>query len=289
MSNVSTQAIKAPLPFKHIKEVTRFSDNISDVVMGETASLVVSKSNITKWHHQKTSMLGDFGGILQMSEVLRRKLRLVAASGEFALSRHLIKTERIILKKCLNKSRTVFILLFILLASSQLVHAENSTSDLKKLSLEQLMDIEVESVYGASKFEQKVTEAPSSVSIVTADDIKKYGYRTLADILRSVRSFVITSDRNYSYIGVRGFGRTGDYNSRILVLVDGHRINDNIYEQALIGEDFIIDVDLIDRVEVIRGPGSSLYGNNAYLAVISVTTRKASNYGGVEASGAAGY
>jgi outer membrane receptor for ferrienterochelin and colicins len=188
----------------------------------------------------------------------------------------------------LNKYSAILILFYVLLVSPLPVHADNSLYALKELSLEQLMDIEVESVYGASRFEQKVTEAPSSVSIITADDIKKYGYRTLADVLRSVRSFQITNDRNYSYIGVRGFGRTGDYNSRILLLVDGHRINDNIYNQALIGEDFIIDIDLIERVEVIRGPGSSLYGNSAYLAVINVITRKAADFSGVETSGAAG-
>ncbi|MBF0560282.1 MAG: TonB-dependent receptor plug domain-containing protein, partial [Nitrospirae bacterium] len=140
----------------------------------------------------------------------------------------------------------------------------------------------------ASRFKQKVIEATSSVTVITSDDIKKYGYRTLAEILRSVRSFQITSDRNYSYIGVRGFGRTGDYSSRVLVLVDGHRINDSIYDEALVGEDFIVDINLIERIEVIRGPSSSLYGNNAFLAVINVITRKASDFGGVEASGAGG-
>jgi iron complex outermembrane receptor protein len=133
---------------------------------------------------------------------------------------------------------------------------------------------EIPSVYGASKYEQKVTEAPSSVSIITSSEIKKYGYRTLADILRSVRSFYITYDRNYSYVGVRGFGRPGDYNSRILLLIDGHRTNDNIYNQAFVGAEAIIDVDLIERVEVIRGPGSSLYGSNAFFAVINVITRR---------------
>jgi outer membrane receptor for ferrienterochelin and colicins len=160
--------------------------------------------------------------------------------------------------------------------------------DLTELAPEQLMKIEVETVSTASKFEQKVTEAPSSVSIVTADEIKKYGYRTLADILRSLRSFYITYDRNYSYVGVRGFGRSGDYNTRILLLVDGHRINDNLYNAALLGTEFVVDVDLIDRVEVIRGPGSSLYGNNAFFAVVNVITRRGRNLGGAEVSGEAG-
>ena len=87
---------------------------------------------------------------------------------------------------------------------------------------------------------------------------KRYGYRTLADILRSVRGFYVTNDRNYSYLGVRGFSRPGDYNARILLLVDGHRLNDNIFGAALIGTEFPLDVDLIERVEIIRGPSSSL-------------------------------
>src|SRR3990167_6985001 len=65
--------------------------------------------------------------------------------------------------------------------------ADTPSFDLLSMDIEDLMEIEVATVYAASKYKQKVTEAPSSVSIVTADDIKKYGYRTLADILRSIR------------------------------------------------------------------------------------------------------
>jgi iron complex outermembrane receptor protein len=160
--------------------------------------------------------------------------------------------------------------------------------DLTALSPEELMKIEVELVYGASRFQQRVTEAPSSVSIVTSDEIRKYGYHTLADILRSLRGFYITYDRNYSYVGVRGFGRAGDYNSRILLLVDGNRINDNVYDSAPLGTEFVVDVDLIDRVEVIRGPGSSLYGNSAFFAVVNIITRRGGDQRGAEVSGETG-
>jgi iron complex outermembrane receptor protein len=157
--------------------------------------------------------------------------------------------------------------------------------DLTELNLEDLMKIEVQTVYGASKFLQKVTEAPSSITIVTADDIQRYGYRTFADILKSVRSFVITNDRAYSYIGVRSFSRPGDFNSLVLLMVNGHRVNDNIYNGAAIGTEFVLDVDLIDRVEIIRGPSSSLYGTNAFFAVINVVTRSGKSVEGVEVSG----
>jgi iron complex outermembrane receptor protein len=153
---------------------------------------------------------------------------------------------------------------------------------------ELLLFQEIPSVFSASKYEQKVTEAPSAVSIVTAEEIKKYGYRTLADILRSLRSFHITYDRIYHQAGVRGFNRPGDTNSRFLLLVDGLRLNDSIFNAASIDTLFIVDVDLIDRVEIIRGPSSSLYGTSAFFGVINVITKRGRDLKGVEISGEAG-
>ena len=82
--------------------------------------------------------------------------------------------------------------------------------------------------------------------------------------------------------------RPGDYGGRILITVDGHRLNDPIYDTAASGTDFLLDVDLIERVEVIRGPGSSLYGNNAFFGVINVITRRGRDLNGAELSGSAG-
>jgi iron complex outermembrane receptor protein len=152
--------------------------------------------------------------------------------------------------------------------------------DLTDLSIEQLMRLEVEPVFGASKRLQPVTEAPASVTIITADEIARYGYRTLADILRGVRGLFVTSDRNYSYLGARGLARPGDYNSRILLLVDGHRMNDNVYDQAAIGGEFGLDPAMFARVEVIRGPASSLYGTSAFLAVVNVIMRTGASLNG---------
>src|ERR1700688_1814666 len=71
-----------------------------------------------------------------------------------------------------------------------------TTNTPTELSLDELINIQVDSVYGASKYEQKVNQAPASVSIITSDDIKKFGYRTLADALRSVRGLYVTYDRD---------------------------------------------------------------------------------------------
>ena len=155
------------------------------------------------------------------------------------------------------------------------------------LNIEDLMSIEIDTVSSASRFKQKVTEAPASVTIITSKDIQKYGYRTLADILRNVQGFYVTYDRNYSYLGVRGYGPPGDYNSRIALLIDGHRLNDNLYDGATIGTEFPIDVDLIDRVEVIRGPNSSLYVASAFLGVINVITKRGRDLKKVQVAAAA--
>ncbi len=160
--------------------------------------------------------------------------------------------------------------------------------DLSKLSLDELLNVEVETVYGASKYLQKIAQAPASVSIVTAEEIRLFGYRTLADLLRGVRGFYISNDRNYSYVGARGFARPGDYNTRVLLLVDGHVMNDNVYDQAALGTEFPVDVDLIERVEVIRGPSSSLYGTSAFFAVINIVMRTGRDLSGLEAAAEAG-
>jgi outer membrane receptor for ferrienterochelin and colicins len=159
--------------------------------------------------------------------------------------------------------------------------AQTQQVDLSEASLEELMNVQV---YSAAKHLQSTTEAPSAVTVITSEEIQKHGYRTLADILRSVRGFYMSYDRSYSFAGVRGFGPPGDFNTRVLLLVDGHRINDNIYDQAMLGTEFPVDVDLIERVEIVRGPSSSLYGSNAFFGVIHVITKHGHDIQGWELS-----
>ena len=169
------------------------------------------------------------------------------------------------------------LVLALLMAAVRPAEAQRPLPD---LTLEELMRLDAGGVFGASDRLQPVTEAPASVSFITADDIARYGYRTLAEILRGVRGIYVTDDRNFSFLGIRGFGKPGDYNSRILLLVNGHRVNDNVFGQAAIGAEFGIDPALFERVEIIRGPASSLYGDSAFFAVVNVITQSASSLHG---------
>jgi len=162
--------------------------------------------------------------------------------------------------------------------------APQQPAELQSLELADLMNVRVQPVFGASWRSQPVTEAPAAVTIVTAEEIARHGYRTLADILRSVRGFYVTYDRNYSYVGVRGVAEPGDYNTRILLLVDGQRLNDNVFEQALVGSELGLDPAAFQRVEIIRGPASALYGTDAVFAVINVITKSGADLNGWRAS-----
>ena len=178
------------------------------------------------------------------------------------------------------RSRAAFIMVVSFLVPFAMAQ-DQPTPDFGALNLEQLMKVQF---YTASKHAQDASATPASVTVITRADIRAYGYRTLADILQGVRGYWVNSDRNYSYLGVRGFSTPGDYNTRILLLVNGHRINDNVFDQALIGTEFPLDVDLIERIEIVRGPASSLYGTNAFLGVINVITRQPPIVPTVEAS-----
>jgi iron complex outermembrane receptor protein len=149
------------------------------------------------------------------------------------------------------------------------------------MSGEELLFSEIPPVAAASRFEQDASDAPASVTVVTATEIQRLGFRTLADVLRSVTGVFTINDGNYTYVGVRGIVSPGDYNSRLLLLVDGQRLNENVYGAAYFGTEGPVDLSAVERIEFVRGPASSLYGASAVLGVVNIVTRN-----GADATGA---
>lgn len=93
--------------------------------------------------------------------------------------------------------------------------------DLTEMPLEHLLRLEVAA---GSRLSHRPAEAPFVATVLTAQDIRDFGHRSLADVLRTIPGLHLTYDRNYTYLGVRGFACSGDYNSRVLLLIDGRRV-----------------------------------------------------------------
>lgn len=155
--------------------------------------------------------------------------------------------------------------------------------DLSELSLEQLMDV---TIVGASKYEQKQDAVAAAVSVISRQEIKAFGWRTLAEALASLPGVHSSYDRQYTTIGNRGLGLPGDYSKRILVTIDGNRANDPGYDGGPVGSQFPLDMDLIERIEFIPGPGGAVYGQNAMFGVVNVITRRGADIDGTELAAA---
>lgn len=141
----------------------------------------------------------------------------------------------------------------------------------------------VEEVSAASRAAESVDDAPSSVTVISSQELRAMGYPTIAEALRGVRGIYLNDDRTYEAVGFRGFGRPGDYGNRVLVLLDGHPTNDNWLNSSYIGYDARVDLEDVERIEVVRGPGSVLYGTGAFSGVINVVTRGRSASNALEA------
>ncbi|HEX8989716.1 MAG TPA: TonB-dependent receptor [Rhodocyclaceae bacterium] len=130
--------------------------------------------------------------------------------------------------------------------------------------IEDLLGTQVE---GASRFAQPLSEAPSAVSVVSADEVRQFGFRNLGEALSSMRGVYSTNERDYTYLGIRGFARPGDYNTRVLLMTDGVRRNDPLYDSAFLGNEAPIEMEWVKRLEFVPGPSSALYGANAIFGV----------------------
>ncbi len=154
----------------------------------------------------------------------------------------------------------------VLIALSILSHAQKDEGTLETMSLEELLDTDIR--IASVKF-TSLEESPSIVSLITREEILQSGARDLTDILRLIPGFHLGLDvQNALGIGLRG---NWAHEGKILVQIDGNPINDILYGNPVIGNR--IEVDNIERIEIIRGPGSVQYGGFAGLGVINVITR----------------
>ncbi|MCX7087540.1 MAG: TonB-dependent receptor [Methylococcales bacterium] len=181
--------------------------------------------------------------------------------------------------------RRLTISVVFLVLSGQVTASDLSVDELIDMPIEELLQVEVIS---AARLGQKASQSPSSLSVLTAKDIRTFGWRTLADSLNGMRGLFTSNDRSYSYLGVRGFMHPNDYNSRVLFMIDGQRMNENIYDGGYIAQEFMLDMALVERIEYIPGSGASIYGANAFSGLINVVTKKGSAVNGAQLAGEVG-
>jgi outer membrane receptor for ferrienterochelin and colicins len=136
-------------------------------------------------------------------------------------------------------------------------------------------------VTAVSRLAENIEDAPSSVSIIDGQEIRAFGYPHIAEALRGTRGVYLNNDRSYYSAGFRGLGEPNDYGNRVLVLSDGQSLNDNLLNSSYIGPDGRQDLGDIDRIEVVRGPGSLLYGTGAFSGVVNLITRPRDEPSGV--------
>ncbi|MEO8727647.1 MAG: TonB-dependent receptor [Acidobacteriaceae bacterium] len=154
----------------------------------------------------------------------------------------------------------------------------------KKLSLEQLGNIEVTT---ASKQPEEVWNTPAAIYVLTQEDIRRSGATNIPDVLRlvpGVQVARINGDRNWA-VGIRGFG--DQFSKSVLVLIDGRSVYTPLFAGVLWTVNNVVMED-IDRIEVIRGPGGTIWGANAVNGIINIITKPASETHGVLASAGGG-
>ncbi|MBI5468977.1 MAG: TonB-dependent receptor [Deltaproteobacteria bacterium] len=180
----------------------------------------------------------------------------------------------------------IFFVLFLFPASLTVCRAsdmEEHSKDLMTLSIEELMDIEVTSV---SKKLQKLLEAPAAVFVVTQEDIRRSGASNIPDALRMVPGLQVARiDANKWAITSRGFN--GRFANKLLVMIDGRSVYTPLFSGVFWDQQDTLIED-IERIEVIRGPGATMWGANAVNGVINIITKGAKDTQGVLLSTGAG-
>ncbi|MGD2090245.1 MAG: TonB-dependent receptor [Candidatus Aminicenantes bacterium] len=140
--------------------------------------------------------------------------------------------------------------------------------DVADISLEDLLNVEITT---AGKRPEKIGEIPASVVVVTREDIETYGYQTLSEILENIPGLYLINDYSYTSFGVRGFWTT-DPQRNVIILVNDVKQREGVFNANLI-EQINVPPEAIERIEVVRGPMSVIYGSGAFFGAINIKTR----------------
>jgi iron complex outermembrane recepter protein len=182
--------------------------------------------------------------------------------------------------------RQIAAIVFVIVSNSVLGQAASefaSPTQLKKLSIEELMDLEVTSV---SRRPEKLTETPSAVQVITQEDIRRSGASSLPEALRLATNLHVAQKNSHDWaISARGFNT--DLSNKLLVLIDGRTVYTPLFSGVFWDrQDYLLED--IERIEVISGPGSTLWGSNAVNGIINIITKNSANTNGVYAEAGAG-
>jgi len=182
-----------------------------------------------------------------------------------------------------TKYLNILIFLCIFSVFSKISQAQEFKDNLIDLSLEQLMEIEVTT---ASKMEEKMFDTPAAVYVITAEDIRRSGVRSIPDALRIVPGVDVAQiNSNEWAVSIRGFNDS--FANKLLVLVDGRNVYTPMFG-GVVWSDLDTLISEIERIEVIRGPGGAVWGNNAVNGVINIITKNSKDTKGNFVEGGGG-
>jgi iron complex outermembrane recepter protein len=184
-----------------------------------------------------------------------------------------------------------YLITFLMVAGLQLGNkalAQNqdvaqASQALKKLSIEELMNIEVTSV---SKAPEKLTQAASAIQVITQDDILRSGATSIPEALRLAPNLQVAQLNSHHWIiSARGFNST--FANKLLVMIDGRTVYSPLFAGVFWDAQNVLLAD-VDRIEIISGPGGTLWGANAVNGIINIITKRAKDTGGLYVSASVG-
>ncbi len=185
----------------------------------------------------------------------------------------------------MTKSKYAYVIFMLSLCGYGTVYSAepNPLPDLESL-LNAPLESSPKNISLTSRATDTSQHASGSVYVVTAEDIRDLQLGTLADILKLFPGLHIIDERVFTFLISRSIGQPGDYNSRLLFLLDGHRINENTAGAGLLSDEFFLNSQWIERVEYHPGAPSATYGSNAMLGVVHIISKKTKNDPSLEIS-----